>query len=82
VSKQAIDALARWIAESVRAVPAEATRKEAQRLANEFTAYATDAGISIEQLEEDIGRDLVSRMEDALKEAADTGLDDLLRDDP
>lgn len=81
MSKHAVDALARWIAESVRAVPAETRRKEAERLATEFAAYAADAGISIERLEEEIGQDLVSRMEDALQEVADADLDDLLRGD-
>ncbi len=70
MSQQTVDALARWIAESVRPVPADATRKEALRLATEFSAYAADAGINLELLEEEIGQDLVSHMEDALEEAA------------
>jgi hypothetical protein len=42
---------------------------EAARLAAEFTAYAADAGIRIGHVEEDLGEDLASRMEDALKAA-------------
>ncbi len=78
MNKQAIDALARWIAEWVRPVPSDSIRKEAERLATEFAAYAADAGIDLDRLEEEIGEDIVSRMEDALEEAA--GADDLLRD--
>ncbi len=70
--KQAIDALARWIAESVQAVPSQSIPKEAERLATEFTAFATDAGINLERLEEEIGQDILSRMEVALEEAAAT----------
>jgi len=66
MSKRAVDALTRWISESVRPVSAELRRKEAERLAAEFTAYAEDAGINITSLEEELGTDLVSHMEDAL----------------
>jgi phage terminase Nu1 subunit (DNA packaging protein) len=71
MSKLAVDALMRWIAESVRPVPAGDRRKEAERLAAEFIAYAADAGIRVERLEEEIGEDLVSRMEDALEEVSE-----------
>jgi len=71
MSKQAVDALARWMAESVRPVPAAERRREAERLAAEFTAYAGDAGFNIERLEEDLGADLVSHMEDALAAPSD-----------
>jgi hypothetical protein len=79
MSKQAVDTLARWIAESVRPVPEDARGKEAERLATEFAAYAADAGINIERLEEELGEDLVSHMEDALEALA--ARDDLPDDD-
>jgi hypothetical protein len=72
MSKLAVDALSRWIAEWVRPVHEDAIAKEAERLAAEFTAYAADAGIDIGRLEEDIGEDLTSFMEDALAEAAES----------
>jgi hypothetical protein len=71
MTKQAEDALARWIAESVKPVPTATIRREAERLATEFRAYAADAGINLERLEEDIGEDLVTRMVEALEEAAE-----------
>jgi hypothetical protein len=67
MSKHAVAALNRWIAESVRAVPPREAGKEARRLATEFAAYAADAGIDVEQLEVEIGEDLVTRMEEALE---------------
>ena len=78
MSKQTIDALNRWIAEWVRVVRRNSIPKEAERLATEFAAYATDAGIDLDRLEEEIEQDIVSRMEEALEEVADA--DDLLRD--
>ncbi len=72
MSKHAVAALTRWIAESVRAVPPREARKEARRLATEFAAYAADAGIDVEQLEVEIGGDLVSRMEEALEAAGES----------
>ena len=57
MSQQAIDILNRWMAEAVRPVPAEQMDKEAARLATEFAAYAEDAGLSIEELELDVGED-------------------------
>jgi hypothetical protein len=79
MSKQGVDSLERWIAESVRPVPSADIHNEAERLAAEFAAYAADAGIDLERLEEEIGEDLVSRMEDALEELSEG--DDLLRDE-
>ncbi len=73
--KQSVDALSRWIAESVRAVPRDETRKEARRLATEFAAYAADAAIDVADLEEEIGQDIVSRMEEALEAAEAAGSD-------
>lgn len=75
--------LANWIAENVRAVPEEQRNSGAARLAAEFKAYARDAGLGvtdIEELEEDIGEDLVSHMEDAL-EAAEALTDETSPDD-
>jgi len=71
MSKHAVTALTRWIAESVSAVPSRDAPKEARRLAAEFAAYAADAGIDVEQLEVEIGGDLVSRMEEALETAGE-----------
>jgi hypothetical protein len=70
-----VELLSRWVADTVRRVPADQTRKEAERLAAEFTAFAADAGLYLERLEEDIGTDLVIYMVDALEAlaAADEG---------
>jgi hypothetical protein len=73
--KQSVDALSRWIAESVRAVPRDKARKEARRLTTEFAAYAADAGINVAELEEEIGQDIMSRMEEALESAEEAGAD-------
>jgi len=73
MSRMATTLLARWIAENVRPVAAEKREQEAARLAAEFVAYAADAGLSpvdLEELEEDIGEDLVGQMEDALADLA------------
>jgi hypothetical protein len=72
MSKLALDSLSRWIAEWVHPVPAAAIPKEAARLAAEFTAYAKDAGISTEHIEDELGEDLAAYMEDALVEAAES----------
>ena len=77
MGQQAIDVLTRWIAETVHAVPADSLRKEADRLVTEFTAYATDAGISVERLEEDIGEDILSYMRSALEAASQDASDAL-----
>ena len=81
MTQQAIDILNRWITETVRAVPADQTAKEATRLATEFSAYAEDAGLNLEELEIDLGEDLVSHMTDALKAAADAEKGELVVDD-
>ncbi len=70
MSKQAVDVLTRWIAESVRPVPEHAIGREATRLAAEFAAYAADAGIDTDRLEVEIGQEIVTRMQDALEAAA------------
>ncbi len=76
--KQSVDALARWIAEWVRPVPSNSIPKEAARLATEFGAYAADAGINVQHLEEEIGQEITSRMQGALEEMS--GAEDVLRD--
>lgn len=81
MTQHAIDILNRWIAETVRAVPPEETAKEAARLATEFTAYAEDAGLNVEELELDVGEDLTSYMTDALVAAADAEADGRLADE-
>ena len=81
MTQHAIDILNRWVAETVRPVPPAEAAKEAARLATEFTAYAEDAGLRVEQLELDIGEDLLSFMKDALQAAADTESDGVLADD-
>ena len=81
MSHRTVDLLNRWVADTVHAVPAEETQKEAQRLAVEFTAFAADAGVNLEKLEDDIGEDLVSFMIDALQAAADSESRDLAADD-
>lgn len=81
MTQRAIDILNRWVAETVRPVPPEEIGKEAARLATEFTAYAEDAGLNVQNLETDISEDLKTFMADALKVAAGTGTDDLLEDD-
>lgn len=72
MTHQATELLAGWIAENVRAVPAEERENEAARLATEFVAYAKDAGLGgaeLKELEEDISEKLVDYMEDALEAA-------------
>ena len=74
MSQRTLDILNRWIAETVKPVPAEEIPKEAKRLATEFTAFAADAGMNVEDLEIEISEDLETFMVDALKAAA--GMDD------
>lgn len=81
MSQRTIDLLNRWIAETVRPVPAGEVEKEAKRLATEFSAFAADAGLNVENLETEISENLETFMADALKAAAGTGDDDLLDDD-
>jgi len=81
MTQHAIDILNRWVAETVRPVPPAEAAKEAARLATEFTAYAEDAGLRIEQLELDIGEDILSFLTDALQTAADAESDGVLADD-
>jgi hypothetical protein len=69
MSKLSVDILNRWVAESVRPVPPAEAAREAARLAAEFTAYAEDAGLSVERLEIEIGEDIVSHMREALEAA-------------
>ncbi len=69
MSQHAVEILKRWIAEAVRAVPAEETAREAARLSVEFSAYAEDAGLKVQELELDIGQDLPSFMKDAIEAA-------------
>ena len=70
MSKRTLDILDRWMAETVRPVPPDEIEKEAKRLATEFSAFAEDAGVSIENLETEISEDLETFMADALKAAA------------
>ena len=72
MSQRTIDILNRWIADTVRPVPADEVEKEAKRLAAEFSAFAADAGMNIENLETEISEDLQTFMADALKAAAGT----------
>jgi len=81
MSQRTIDLLNRWIAETVHPVPAAEVEKEAKRLATEFTAFAADAGLNVENLETDISEDLEAFMADALKAAAGTETGDLLDED-
>jgi hypothetical protein len=81
MTQQAIDILNRWIAETVHAVVPEEADKEAARLVAEFTAYAEDAGLNLEELEVDLGQDLLATMKEALLAACGTEEDDLLADD-
>ena len=75
MTHHAVDILNRWIAETVRAVPPEEAAEEAARLATEFRAYAGDAGLNLEELEVDLGQDLLATMHEALIAAAGTNVD-------
>lgn len=74
MSQRTLDILNRWIAETVKPVPAEEIPKESKRLATEFSAFAADAGMNLENLETEISEDLQTFMADALKAAA--GMDE------
>jgi hypothetical protein len=76
MSRTATTLLARWIAENVRPVAAPKRAQEAGRLVTEFAAFAADTGLShedLEELEEDIGEDLLGYMEDALENMGGSG---------
>jgi protein subunit release factor B len=81
MTQQAVDILNRWIAETVHAVAPEEAEKEAARLVAEFTAYAEDAGLNTEELEVDLGQDLLATMKEALLAASGTETGDLLADE-
>lgn len=70
MSHRTVELLNRWVSDTIRPVPPDQTRREAERLAVEFTAFAADAGVNLERLEEDIGTDLVAYMVDALEALA------------
>jgi len=76
MSQRTLDILNRWIDETVRPVAADEIPKEAKRLATEFSAFAMDAGVDIENLETEISEDLETFMADALKAAAGVGDDE------
>jgi hypothetical protein len=80
MTQHAVDILNTWIAETVHAVAAEEAGKEAARLVAEFTAYAEDAGLNLEELEVDLGQDLLATMKEALLVAGGAEEDDLLAD--
>ncbi len=71
MSNQAIQFLNHWVTEHVNAIPYPEHLAEAQRLAKECVADAEKAGISEQELEEDLGQDLVSELHDRLKARAD-----------
>lgn len=81
MSQRTIDLLNRWVAETVRPVPSADIGKEAKRLATEFSAFAADAGLNVENLETDISEDLEAFMADALRALTGVGADDVLDDD-
>lgn len=81
MTQRAIDILNRWIEETVKPVPPDEISREAHRLANEFMAYAADAGLNVERLEIDLGEDLAARMTEALETAADAKSGHVLTDD-
>lgn len=79
MSQQAVDILQRWMADAVRPVSRADIPKEASRLATEFTAYAEDAGLNLDELVVDLGEDIATHMADAL-EAMVAEEDALVRD--
>jgi hypothetical protein len=81
MTQRAIEILNRWIADTVKPVPPDEISSEANRLANEFMAYAADAGLNVERLEIDLGEDLAARMTEALQTAADAQSGHVLTDD-
>jgi hypothetical protein len=68
---RAIQFLNHWATEHVNAIPYPEHLAEAQRLAKECVADAQKAGISGQELEEDLGQDLVSELRDRLNSRAD-----------
>jgi len=73
MSEHAIEFLREWIDEKCQC-PAEAVRIEehAETLARECAAEAAEAGIALEDIQEEVGdiQDLIaSRLEDAVEEA-------------
>jgi hypothetical protein len=81
MTHHAVDILQRWIAETVHAVAPEEAAKEAARLVTEFRAYAEDAGLNLEELEVDLGQDLLATMQEALIAAAEAEVDVLAPDE-
>jgi hypothetical protein len=71
MSNRAIQFLNHWATEHVNAIPYPEHLAEAQRLAKECVADAQKAGISGQELEEDLGQDLVSELRDRLNSRAD-----------
>lgn len=81
MTQRAIDLLNQWITDTVRPVPPADRAREAARLTVEFRAYAADAGLNLDRLEEDLGEDLISYMNDALLDAADPAADGATEDE-
>ena len=75
MSKRTVDLLHRWAAETIRPVPEREIQKEAKRLATEFTAFAVDAGMNLENLEDDISAPLETFMADALRTSVEASGD-------
>jgi hypothetical protein len=71
MSNRAIQFLNHWVTEHVNTMPYPEHLAEAQRLADECVADAKKAGISEQELEEDLGQDLVSELRDRLNARAD-----------
>jgi hypothetical protein len=71
MSNRAIQFLNHWATEHVNAIPYPEHLAEAQRLAKECVADAQKAGITGQELEEDLGQDLVSELRDRLNARAD-----------
>jgi hypothetical protein len=62
MSHRAIQFLNHWVTEHVNAIPYPEHLVEAQHLAVECVADAKKEGISEQELEEDLGQDLVSEL--------------------
>ena len=69
MSNRAVQFLNNWVIEHVNAIPYPEHLAEARQLAKECVADAR--GISKKELEEDLGRDLVSELKDRLDARAD-----------
>jgi hypothetical protein len=69
MSEQAIEFLQEWISEKVQCPPAPIKLEaQAERLAKRCAAEAADAGVALEEIEEEVGNleDLmVTKLEDA-----------------